>query len=86
MRTVIDMRQADTEVMAKIMLIESTLVQLQLTVAHAGTTLEQDVAGLHSAKPQEGAVLTAAFQQQSQEITAMRDAVRADSRLPSVAV
>ena len=85
-RTAINMRTLDQEFAAKFVQIEATMVHLQATVAHAGTVLEQDVAGLHHAKPQEGAVLTAAFQQQSQEITAVRDAVRAAGSLPSVAV
>ena len=86
-KTVINMRTAEhAEYSAKFLQIEASMVHLQSTVAHAGTVLEQDVAGLHQAKPQEGAVLTAAFQQQSQEITAVRDAVRAASSLPSVAV
>ena len=67
---------------AKFAVIEATLVNLQTTVAKAGTAVEQnvaavekDVAALQSAKPDEGSVISATFQQQSSEIGAVRDAL-----------
>ena len=67
---------------AKIAIIETTLVNLQTTVAKAGTAVEQNVAevektvtALREMKPAEGAVISATFQQQSQEISAVREAL-----------
>ena len=78
-----DNRPEDQNVAIKIAAIEATIIGLQVTVAKAGTAVEnnvaaveKDVAALHGAKPAEGAVITAAIFQQSQEIHAMREALR----------
>ena len=78
-----NVRPEDQNVAAKIAAIEATVLGLQLTVAKAGTALEnnvaaveKDVAALHQAKPAEGAVITAAISQQSLEIHAMREAFK----------
>ena len=76
-----DTRPTDQAIATKFAVIEAALVSLPNCVATAGTVVEQNVAAveknvaaLQNAKPNEGAVISATFQQQSQESTAVRDA------------
>ena len=74
-----DMRADDSVANAEFAALEQTLQGLQVTVAKAGTAVEQqvaavekDVAALHGVKPAEGAVITAAISQQTQQIGVMQ--------------
>ena len=82
-KATVESRHEDApNISAKIAIIEATLVSLQSTVAKAGTAVEQNVAevektvtALQEVKPAEGAVISATFRQQSQEIHAMKEAL-----------